>query len=127
MDEKRLVKISVIGVSICLVALYIISAQGFSFNVKVGEIDRSFMGKTVNITGKITGMFTNKGHIFFDLEDETGKVKVVLWDDTVELLRINNVNVSKISNGETLNVIGEVQLYRGELEVIPIRGNVKIM
>lgn len=122
-----MVKISVIGVSVSLVLLYIITSQNLSFHVNIGDIDRSFTGKTVNVTGEITGMFRSKGHVFFDLKDDTGKVKVVIWEDILEFLEINNVNVSEISNGNKINIIGNVQLYRGELEVIPIRGNVNIM
>ncbi|MCK4335957.1 MAG: exodeoxyribonuclease VII large subunit [Candidatus Aenigmarchaeota archaeon] len=127
MNENILVKISVIGVSVSLVLLYIITSQNLSFHVNIGDIDRSFTGKTVNVTGEITGMFRSKGHVFFDLKDDTGKVKVVIWEDILEFLEINNVNVSEISNGNEINIIGNVQLYRGELEVIPIRGNVNIM
>ncbi|MEE9322948.1 MAG: exodeoxyribonuclease VII large subunit [Candidatus Aenigmarchaeota archaeon] len=127
MNEGNLVKISVIGVSISLVLLYLITSQVFSSSVKIGEIDKSFVGKTVNITGEVTGIFQSKGHVFFDLKDDTGKVKVVLWEDTLELLEINNVNTSEIRNGKNISIIGDVQLYKGELEVIPIRGNVNIM
>ncbi len=127
MDERNLMKVSVIGVSVSLVLLYIVTSQVFSSSVKIGEIDKSFIGKTVNITGEITGMFQSKGHVFFDLKDDTGKVKVVLWEDTLEFLEINNVNISEISNGRNINIIGDVQSYKGELEVIPIRGNVNIM
>lgn len=127
MDESILMKISVIGVSISLVILYLITIQNFSFHVKIGEIDKSFTGKTVNITGEITGMFESKGHVFFDLKDDTGEIKVVLWSDTLELLELNKANVSDIRNGKIINVIGNVQLYKGELEVLPIRGNVNIM
>jgi len=127
MNEGTLVKISAIGVSVSLVLLYVITSQIFSSNVKIGEIDRSFIGKTVNITGEVTGMFQSKGHVFFDLKDDTGKIKVVLWEDTLELLEINNVNISEIRDGNTINIIGDVQLYKGELEVMPIRGNVNIM
>ncbi len=127
MNERSLMKISVIGVSISLVILYIITSQSFSFHVKIGDIDKSFIGKTVNVTGEITGMFKSKGHVFFDLKDDTGNIKVVLWNDTLELLDINNVNISEIRDGKRINIIGNIQLYKGELEVLPIRGNVNIM
>lgn len=127
MDEKFLMKVSLTGVLVSLVLLYVITIQNLSFHVKIGEIDKSFIGRTVNVTGEITGVFESKGHIFFDLKDDTGKIKVVLWEDTVEFLDINNVNVSEIKNGNEINIIGNVQLYKGELEVIPIRGNVNVM
>lgn len=127
MNEKALVKVYVIGVFISLILLYLITLQNFYFYVKIGEIDKSFVGKTVNITGMITGIFEHNGNMFFDLKDDTGKIKVVLWKDTIELLNINNVNVSEISNGNTVNIIGNIQLYKGELEIIPIHGNVNLV
>ena len=127
MNEGVLVKISVIGVSVSLVLLYVITSQNLSFHVNVGDVDKSFIGKTVNVTGEITGMFRSKGHVFFDLKDDTGKIKVVIWEDVLEFLEINNVNISEIRNGNGINIIGNVQLYKGELEIIPIRGNVNIV
>ena len=127
MNENVLTKISIIGVFICIVILYVITGQSVSSHVDIGDVDRSFIGKTVNVTGEITGVFTSKGHVFFDLKDNTGKVKVVLWRDVLELVEMKNVNISEIKNGEKMNIIGNVQLYKGELEVMPIHGNVNIM
>ena len=126
MNERNLTKMSIIGISLCLFLLYVISIQNFSLNVKIGDIDKSFIGKSVNVTGEITETYRDKGNMFFDIKDETGKIKVVLWEDTLELLEINNVNVGGIKNGEKINIMGSVQLYKGELEIIPIRGNVKL-
>lgn len=126
MNERRLTRVSLIGIFITLVLLYIITNQNFSFHVKIGDIDKSFTGKTVNITGEITGLFTNNGHVFFDLKDETGKIKIVLWEDTIDILRNGKVNVDEIKNGKSVNIIGNVQLYKGELEVLPIHENVII-
>ena len=126
MNENALMKISIIGLSVSIVILYFFTNYNFSLHVKIGDIDRSFIGKTVNITGEITDLYSSKGHLFFDVKDETGGIKVVLWNETLELLDISKINTSEITEGKGINVVGNVQLYRGELEVIPIRGNVKL-
>ncbi len=95
--------------------------------MNIGEINKNYIGKTVNLTGKIVELKNSNGHLFFNLQDETGKIKVILWTDTLELLEINGVNITKIISGAKLNIIGSVQLYKGELEVIPIREQVKLM
>lgn len=127
MNEKQLMKISAVGIIICFIILYLISIQDLSVDVKIGDIDRSYIGKTVDLTGEINNIFTNNGDVFFDIEDETGSIKVVLWEDTLDLLRMKNVNVSEMENGKSINIQGEVQVYKGELEVLPIHGNVKLM
>ncbi|NIO22442.1 MAG: exodeoxyribonuclease VII large subunit [Candidatus Aenigmarchaeota archaeon] len=127
MNEVKLTKISFFGVVIGLIAIYFLATQIHSFHVNIGEIDSGYVGRTVNITGRVTDLTTNKGNMFFDLEDKTGKIKVVLWKDTLELLELSGVNINEIGNGEELNIVGNVQLYKGELEVIPIREHVKVL
>lgn len=123
MDEGFLTKISALGFVICILILYVMSTMDFHARVKLGEIDRSFIGKTVNVTGEINSVYVNEGNVFFTLSDETGEIKVVLWEDMIELI---GINVSEINDGKTANVIGNVELYKGELEILPIRGLVKI-
>ena len=87
---------------------------------------KSYVGKIVNVTGQVRGVFRNGGHVFFTLQDETGSVKVVLWEDTLDALKIKGVDIESIKDGAHINIVGSVQIYRGELEVIPVHGNVKI-
>jgi DNA/RNA endonuclease YhcR with UshA esterase domain len=127
MNEKKLTKISAVGVCISIIALYIVTNQIFSVNVNIGEIDKSFIGKSVNITGTVVGITKNKGNFFVDLEDDTGKIKLILWEDTAELLQSNGIEINELNKGNIINVVGEVQVYRGELEIIPIRGNLNFL
>ena len=90
MNEKTLGRISVIGTCIGIVALYIITNQIFSSYVNIGDIDKSFIGKTVNITGEISDLSKTNGNYFMRIRDETGEIKIVLWSDTIELLKSNN-------------------------------------
>jgi DNA/RNA endonuclease YhcR with UshA esterase domain len=65
--------------------------------------------------------------LFFDLKDETGSVKVVLWNNSLEFLEMKNISMSRVKDGDLVNMIGNVQIYRGEIEVMPIRENVNIL
>jgi len=127
MNEARLTKISFVGAVFGLILLYLMVTQIHAFHVNIGEIDSSYVGRTVNITGKVTGMVTSNGNVFFDLKDKTGEIKVVLWKDTIELLELGGMKVNAIENENEINIVGNVQLYKGELEVIPIRENVRIL
>jgi DNA/RNA endonuclease YhcR with UshA esterase domain len=95
--------------------------------MNIGDIDKSFVGKTVNVTGEITSISNNKGNIFINVKDETGEIKVVLWEDTIKSINANDLDTNKLNKGSKINIIGDVQIYRGEMEIIPIRGSVKIM
>lgn len=77
MNESKLTKISVVCIFISLVALYFITNQIFSYRINIGDIDKSFIGKTVNITGEIAYASETNGNFFIDLKDETGKIKIV--------------------------------------------------
>ncbi len=127
MNENTLSKISVVGVCISIIALYIITNQIFSSHVYIGDIDKSFIGKTVNITGEIVDVSEISGNYFIRLKDNTGEIKIILWSDTIELLKTNNFNINELKGGNKINVIGEIQIYKGELEVIPMRGNVNLI
>lgn len=127
MNEGKLTKISFAGVVLGLIVLYFLVTQIHSLHVNIGEIDSSYVGRTVNITGRIIGLTRSKGSLFFDLEDKTGNIKVVLWKDTLELLELSGVNINEIRDENELNIVGNVQLYKGELEVIPIREHVKVL
>lgn len=127
MNEKILMKLSIIGTIISILTLYIITSQIFSSSLNIGNIDKSFVGKTVNITGEITSISNNKGNIFINVKDETGEIKVVLWEDTIKSININDIDINKLNKGSKVNIIGDVQIYRGEMEIILIRGSIKIM
>jgi DNA/RNA endonuclease YhcR with UshA esterase domain len=126
MNEKTITRISIIGVLISLSFLYLVTTQIFSSHVNIGEIDKSFAGKTVNITGRVNEVSEGKGSMFVVMEDGTGQIKVVLWEDTLEYLEMNGI-LNDIKEGAEMNVIGNIQIYKGELEIIPVRGNVEII
>jgi DNA/RNA endonuclease YhcR with UshA esterase domain len=127
MNENTLGKISVIGIFISIIVLYIVTNQIFSSHVQIGDIDKSFVGKTVNVTGEIITVSETAGNYFIRIKDGTGEIKIILWSDTIEFLKANNFDLNEFKVGNKINAIGDVQIYKGELEVIPLRGNVNLI
>ncbi len=127
MNEKKLARLSVAGIFVCFILLYLVTYNLSSLHVNIGEIDKSFAGKVVNITGFVKSIRENDGNIFMNLQDATGEIKIVLWEDTIRLLETKNIDANAIKIGESINVVGDVQIYMGELEVIPMRGNVRLI
>jgi exonuclease VII large subunit len=119
MKESFIMKLSFLGSVIGLVAIYIIVSHMAYEPVKIGSITGQMVGETINITGAVKNVYVHEdGHVFISLFDETGEVKVVVWSDTAGKLD------ETIKKGDFLNIIGNVQLYMGELEIIAREVNV---
>ncbi len=128
MNEKQLMRLSVLGSVFGIVALYFVAMNLCMPLVDIGEITGEIIGNTVVVKGTVSDVYFHKdGHIFFNLKDETGEVKIVLWDDTVKQLELNHVKVRELKNGDRLEVTGVVELYKGTLEIVPLRAQVRFI
>jgi len=123
---KDLIKISIIVVVFGLGLLYFISVNIGYQDVNIGELDNSHIGKLIQIRGNVTSVY-GEDDKFVDLEDGTGKIKVILWSDTLEQLRLSGINTSEIKEGVKMEVRGTVDLYRGEFEIVPIKSQIRIL
>lgn len=113
MRERFLMRISFMGSIIGLIAIYMIVSQMDYSSVKIGSITGEMIGETINITGAVRDVFVHEdGHIFVSLFDDTGEIKVIIWSDTAKELS------ETIEKGKYVNFIGNVNLYKGELELI---------
>jgi exonuclease VII large subunit len=125
--ENTLLRISLAGSVMGLVALYFIVLNISSPAVKIGEVTGNLAGSAVKIHGEVRDFYEHSnGHYFFTLADETGGIRVVIWQDILEELSLGGMDVSRIRDGTELEITGTVELYRGELELIPLRSQVSI-
>ena len=122
MNDQQLIRLSLIGAVIGIVALYIVSQFVVSATVNIGEISENSIGSSVTVSGEIKNLYKHKdGHIFFDLVDDTGEIKTVLWEDVVKQLDLN------LENGDKLKITGEITTYKGDLELIPLGNKIEIL
>ncbi|MFQ5976387.1 MAG: exodeoxyribonuclease VII large subunit [Candidatus Hydrothermarchaeales archaeon] len=118
MDDSTLLKISILVSTIGLITLFFVSSYTRPPNVKISEITYDDVGVYTVIKGKITSKNVHKdGHIFFDIADDTGKMKVVLFSGTAETL--NSETLACLEVGKNIEVKGKVDEYKGSLEIIP--------
>ncbi|MEM5871646.1 MAG: OB-fold nucleic acid binding domain-containing protein [Candidatus Aenigmatarchaeota archaeon] len=120
-------KISFVGFLICLFLLYILTLNLKVNNIKIGEIDKNLVGKLVNITGEVSEISYVNENIFVKIKDETGIIKIILWEDTINLLSAKGIDIRNIKKGVKINVVGEVEIYKGEVEIIPIRDEIHFL
>jgi RecJ-like exonuclease len=75
--------------------------------VQIKEIDKSQTGKVLSIKGTAVNVTNSGEHLFMDLEDSTGSILVVDFDSE-----------HSVSEDANVSVIGSVELYEGDLEII---------
>ena len=125
MHKRQLMKISAIGTIIGLIALYILVLNLNYQQVSIEKIDKTMSNKVVKVDGEASGFKTGKTTSFI-LKDQTGEIKVVFWEDTLEQLELSGFDLSKLKDGAKIEIVGTIQLYKGELELIPLRNQIKL-
>jgi len=128
MDDKKIIKLCLFGSVLSIIVLYFAVLQVGSRNVKVGEITGNLAGNVVNVTGYASDVYLHKnGHIFFNLKDLEDKIRVVIWESDVEQLSYSGVNITGIKNGDKIQIVGTVEMYQGQPEIIPVRAQVRFV
>ena len=128
MDDRKIIRLCLVGSVVSIIALYFAVLQVNSQSVKVGEITGNLAGNVVNVTGEVSNLYLHKnGHIFFNLKEGADKVRVVIWESDVEQLLYSGVNITGINNGDKIQIVGTVEMYQGEPEIIPVRAQVRFL
>ena len=109
-QEKLLVKLSLITIIIGLASLYFVSVFAEIKFIELGKICKEDVGKVVRTKGTISKSFLAKDShtLFLDLEENGKKLLVVMF----------GVDENQFSKGEEVSVKGEISLYKGRLEII---------
>jgi exonuclease VII large subunit len=128
MDDNRIIRLCLLGSVASIIILYFAVMQVNSQAVKVGDITANLAGSVVNVTGYASNVYLHKnGHVFFNLKEGEDKVRVVIWESDVEQLLYSGVNITGIENGDKIQIVGTVQMYKGEPEIIPVRAQVRFV
>lgn len=102
-----------------LFLLFLISQTLDLQETKIGEITVDDLGKTVRVCGRVEQKFVSQGgHTFFDLRDKTGKIKVVVFNKTAYQMQKFKVDLFQLKNEDGLCLVGEVNEWKYELEII---------
>lgn len=119
MKESFLIKVCLAGSVTGIVILYFLSFMIVPEEINSGELGQQHLGMNVKLSGTVQELRIHpSGHIFFELSDGTGSADVVIWEDKAEQLSLSGVNVSRISNGITMEITGTAELYKGSVQVV---------
>ncbi|HJW96635.1 MAG TPA: exodeoxyribonuclease VII large subunit [archaeon] len=128
MDDRLVIRICLIGSVLSMIVLYFAALSLGSESVNVGDISGNLAGRVVNVSGYASEVYLHKnGHVFFNLREGQDKVRVVVWESDVERLAYSGVNLTEIKNGDRIQIVGTVEIYQGEPEIIPLRAQVKVV
>ncbi len=115
MDDKAMMKLSLICSLAGLAAVYAAALSMRPRVTTIAAIDNSFVGAEVVISGAVVDAREHQdGHIFLRLSDQSG--------ETVSVPIFSRLRAELGESIELLDIVevrGEVVVYRGELEVVP--------
>lgn len=107
MKHDELFKICVMLGALGLVLMYASSLYIDVQEAELGEIDETWTGRNVEVTGNVSSFNTYEDILFIDLKDATGNITVVEFNSR-----------SSVDEGDAVIVEGHVDMYKGELEII---------
>ncbi len=95
----------------------VVSAGGaFAPEYKIGALG-DHLNEIATITGLIENVEDAGSGVKIWVKDETGEVLVFIWDNVLE--RIPQANPALGTPGARVRITGEVQEYKGTLEIVP--------
>ena len=119
MDDSDILKLSFGAAASGLVLLFLVSIYSTAPLVKINELSFDDTGTKVAVNGEITSLRLHEdGHLFIELRDATGEIKVAIFKNVAE--KLDNQKKGCITKiGTTVEIAGEVAEYREELQIIP--------
>ncbi len=127
MQEKAIRNIALACSLAGLVILFYASEHMEMPPVSIGEISMDDVGAGLKICGEVEGKRISNNHVFMQIRDGTGSIRLVVFNSTALKLRDSGIDVYGFSEGENLCSTGVVDEYpkgSGELEVIYRKGDI---
>lgn len=110
--HPNLLKIAVLVSIIGILAIFVVKSYSSDLDVPISEAN-SYLGRSIAVSGEIKKVFISPSNTgFIDLEDNTGTITIVVFSSSK--LDI----VYDLKEGNTISVVGKVQEYKDELEII---------
>ncbi len=129
MNEGTTKKISVLVAIIGLVLLYYVSANIQPVRADISTITAEDIGSTVLVCGNITTHREKDGHIFMDISDETGKIRLVVFSSYIGKVQDKGLGYSNFTAGRSICATGAVDEYpkgSGSLEIVYRGGEINV-
>lgn len=110
-SDEKLKKICLAVAIIGIVGLVIFTYSLEPVTIRAGEVTDRDIGRYVQIDGQIKALSINDGNIFIDFVDETGEIKIIMFERDARGKDIYDLKTGNIT------VIGKIILYKSQLEI----------
>ena len=106
----NILKISIVIAVIGIIALFFITQYNNETITKIKDLKQ---GQIERITGMVTSVYVSKDdHVFLKVADNTGEISVIAF-------KSSNIDTAyELENGDQISVLGKVDEYKNELEII---------
>lgn len=115
MEDKSIFKICLIISLVSLFGLFVITSLGELKMITISSIDESNIGEMVKVRGEVEDKYVSKdGHVFFYLENNGYRIKTVVFEN-----RLEDIGLEAGEIRGSIEVVGTVDRYKGEIEILP--------
>jgi RecJ-like exonuclease len=127
MDEPTLKKICVGGSILSLVLVFVLCSLIQPLETDICSLSAAHIGKTVSVEGVVEKVSNFTGdNLFFTLARDGCEVKVVVWKDALMAMSITGKDALGIKANSTVKLSGNVEVYRGSLQIAVSRPSVEV-
>ena len=113
MEDRLLAKISLVLAIVGVVALFFVVESIKPRGVRIGEIGYSMVGETIIVNASVKDISSRGGHVFLKLFDGN-QIGAVMFERDAR----RQPEVYNLSENDFITVVGEVNDYRGDLEIV---------
>ncbi len=123
MKDEKLYRISLLTSVIGVLVLLIFSYTTNPEVKEISEIGPGDIGSKVEVTGTVEDKYVAQdGHMFFHVKKNGDKIDVALFADNLEGM---GLDPEVIEENDRITVSGDIDMYEGELQIIPTKLEIK--
>jgi len=119
MDDNKIFRIALITTILGLSGMLLLADKVIPQELKIRSIDNSMLDADITVEGVVTQIHKSKRSetYFLEITDGTGKIKVVIFPDTVMEVQKGSLSINSLNN-HRIKITGKVSNYNGNLEII---------
>ncbi len=119
MNDRYMFKIALVLSILGIIGMIIFSGQLEPNELQIKEINPGMLDEEISVEGIVEDLkeSPNKHTYFLEIMDNTGKIKVVIFEKEAYELEKNNLKIQNLIK-RRIKVLGTVTEYDGHLELI---------
>ncbi len=119
MDDNKIFRIALITTILGLSGMLLLADKVTPQELEIKSIDRGMLDADITVEGFVIDIdkSSRSETYFLELTDGTGKIKVVIFPNTVTYIQKSSLNIYSLKN-HRIKITGKVTLYNENLELI---------